>query len=62
MKMIDAYWVDLDGRKHRAFTVRSAGSGFFMILDTLRNCCPIINGDKFTNRADAWQYLTETDN
>jgi hypothetical protein len=58
--MINEKWEDANGRKHRLYTVRSAGRGFFMIIDVLRNVCMFANGDTmFTNRADAWQYLRE---
>lgn len=61
MKLIDEKWTDRDGGKHKVYTVRSAGGGFFMPVDTLRNRVPIANGDRFRSRQEVRDWLRDTD-
>jgi len=53
-------WSDLEGRKHKLYTVRSLGSGRgFGVIEVLRNV--VISGPYFA-RKDAWDFINCYDN
>lgn len=57
-KMVNATWEDMNGRRHKLYTVRAADGGF-RILNRLRNF--FIDTPKLTlwfpTRSEAWDYL-----
>ncbi len=50
---INETFTDINGRKHRLYTVRPR-DGAFDILDRYRN---MFVGGKWTTREEAWEYL-----
>lgn len=54
----DAKWADMNGRKHRLYSVRSAGrDAGFMVVDLYHNT--VVNSG-FATRAEAWDWMRET--
>lgn len=52
-------WTDLDGKKHRLYTVRSLGAGRgFGVIDVLRN---IVISSPYSDRQDAWGFISHYD-
>jgi len=52
-------WTDLNGGKHRLYTVRSLGSGRgFGVIDVLRN---IVISSPYYERQDAWDFINRYD-
>ena len=58
MKMINAKWQDLNGRKHKLYVVRSIGAGRgFGVIEVLRNFV-VTTG---STREECYEYLRTTD-
>jgi len=60
MNMISEKFEDMNGRKHRLYSVRSMGAGRgFGILDRSRNV--FISSVPVATRKECWDFLRETD-
>lgn len=52
-------WTDLEGTKHKSYTVRSLGPGRgFGVIDVLRN---IVVSSPYYTRQDAWDFINRYD-
>jgi hypothetical protein len=58
MKMFDEKWLDINGRKHKLYVVRSMGAGRgFGVIEVLRNFV-VATG---STREECYEYLRATD-
>jgi hypothetical protein len=52
-------WTDLEGRKHKLYTVRSLGLGQGVgVIDVLRN---VVISSPYYDRQDAWDFINHCD-
>lgn len=52
-------WEDLEGRKHKLYTVRSLGPGRgFGVIDVLQN---VVVSSPYYARQDAWDFISRYD-